>query len=144
MIKPLRKRHLQIWSLFLVLLPFIIVFGTRAVPKPATGILLQQSSNKWLPLILQSADKVPYTIHLRSSIDTSVLQLQWISKTALTSPSALIYQGYPGQPGGQLLGRIEAMGSYQFPVKTDGAGPLTFVLYDLIRKQNIDTIKFDK
>jgi hypothetical protein len=41
MMKPLRKRHLQIWILWAVLLPVGIVSAWMAVPKKVTQELLQ-------------------------------------------------------------------------------------------------------
>jgi hypothetical protein len=41
MIKPLRKRHLQIWILWAVLLPVGIIVAWMAVPKKVTQELLQ-------------------------------------------------------------------------------------------------------
>jgi hypothetical protein len=41
MIKSLRKRHLQIWILWAVLLPAGIIVAWMAVPKKATQKLLQ-------------------------------------------------------------------------------------------------------
>jgi hypothetical protein len=42
MIKNLRKRHLQIWILWAVLIPVGIIAAWMAVPKKVTQDLLQQ------------------------------------------------------------------------------------------------------
>src|SRR4051812_31372407 len=92
MIKPLRKRHLQIWRALLVLLPLVIIFGRLAVPVHAKNELLQPASSAALPLVLKTKENDDYLINLRSSKDTSALQLEWINKTTLTVPSAVIYK----------------------------------------------------
>lgn len=44
MIKTLRKRHLQIWILWAVLLPVGIIIAYMSVPKKVTQDLLQPAS----------------------------------------------------------------------------------------------------
>lgn len=46
MIKILRKRHLQIWILWAVLLPVAIIAAWLAVPKKAEQELLQPPASK--------------------------------------------------------------------------------------------------
>lgn len=46
MIKALRKRHLQIWVLWAILLPVGIVVAYLAVPKKVTQELLQPPASK--------------------------------------------------------------------------------------------------
>jgi hypothetical protein len=41
MIKTLRKRHLQIWILWAILLPFGIIVAYMSMPKKVTQELLQ-------------------------------------------------------------------------------------------------------
>jgi hypothetical protein len=147
MIKPLRKRHLQIWAAFVVLLPLVIIFGRLAVPVPARSSLLQPSSVVALPLVLGTKENTDYLVNLRSSNDTSNLQLEWINKTTLTVPSAVIYKlsstGIKDANDKELVGRIEARGAYHFALKKDNdvLNP-SFLLYDFIHQKNIDTLNF--
>ena len=46
MIKSLRKRHLQIWILWAVLLPVGIIVAYMAVPKKVTQELLEAPASK--------------------------------------------------------------------------------------------------
>ena len=46
MIKQLRKRHLQIWILWAILLPVGIILPYMAVPKKVTQELLQPPASK--------------------------------------------------------------------------------------------------
>jgi hypothetical protein len=57
MIKTLRKRHLQIWILWAVLIPAGIITAWMAVPKKATQELLQPpaKANKFS---LESTDTI--------------------------------------------------------------------------------------
>jgi hypothetical protein len=147
MVKSLRKRHLQIWTALLVMLPLVIIYGRLAVPVPVKNKLLQPASTEALPLILKTIDKDDYVLHLRSGNDTSHLQLEWINKTALTFPTAVIYQLDEASTNDsnkkQLVGRIEARGTYRFALEK-GEVPLkpSFLLYDFIHQKNIDTLNF--
>jgi hypothetical protein len=59
MVKSLRKRHLQIWILFAILLPAGIVIAWMAVPGKVTQELLQPpAETNSLPL--KSIDTVNY------------------------------------------------------------------------------------
>ena len=54
--------------------------------------------------------------------DSSALQLEWINHSALTAPSAIIYEIYPqkginGLEGAALIGRIDSRGIYHFPLE---------------------------
>jgi len=146
MIKPLRKRHLQIWVMLTVLLPVGIISGWLVVPKPVRDRLLQPASTQALPLLLKNIDKTNYSAILRSNADTSVLQLEWINKKQLIVPSALIYQVSDGQKDIQhanIVGRIDAQGVYHFPLKKDSTSKnMQFVLYDIIHHKIIDLINF--
>ena len=148
MIKPLRKKHLQIWSMLLVLLPVSIISAVLARPKPATDKLLQPAEVAAYPIILKTAEKANYTIRLRKS-DNAGLQLEWINKKTLTIPTATIYKRAAGSnkiKDGYLIGRIEARGSYRFTVdssfQTGNTASYQLLLYDFIHQQIIDSVKF--
>jgi hypothetical protein len=148
MIKSLRKRHLQTWYMLLVLLPVSIISAVLARPKPAIDKLLQPAEVATYPLILKTVEKENYTVRLRKS-DNADLQLEWINKKILTIPTATIYNVAAGSneiKNGLLIGRIEARGSYRFPVDTSflSVNPSTYqlLLYDFIHQQIIDSVKF--
>lgn len=141
--KPLRKRHLQIWTAWAILIPVGIIAGYVSVPKKAIGELIQVDSGKALPLVINSADKTNYSVVLRSSEDKSQLQLEWINKTASTYPSSLIYKVSNEKQelkDAELIGRVEAKGHFYFPLKNDSAAKNIFILYDIIHQQKIDLI----
>jgi hypothetical protein len=146
MIKPLRKRHLQIWATLAVLLPIGILSAWLVVPKPVREHLLQPASAQALPLLLKNIDKINYSAILRSNADTSVLQLEWINKKPLVVPSALIYQvsdGLKNMQDANIVGRIDVQGTYLFPLKKDPANKnIQFVLYDIVHHKIIYLINF--
>src|SRR5262245_58708117 len=108
MIKPLRKRHLQIWSTLLVLIPAGIIVGLLSVKKISFNNTLQPDSEQALPNIIFSAEKENFTVRLGSN-ESGAQQLEWINKNVLTVPSAVIYKSTPGKKGiesAELIGRI--------------------------------------
>jgi hypothetical protein len=144
MVKQLRKRHLQIWTAWAVLLPVGIIAAYTAVKKPAVGQLLQPASATALPIELRKTERENYTIALRSNNDTSQLQLEWINKNILTVPTATIYKTAGGDDiaKGKLVGRIEARGTYYFAVDSSFlSNDNRLIVYDFIHKQIIDIIK---
>lgn len=167
MIKPLRRRHLQIWALWAVLIPVGIIVAWMAVPKKAT----QESTRSEISNIREDTiahlENVNYAInillhrgigkdsipHYDSIMKNSSLRLEFINKKALTSPSMLLYQVIDSTQKDidkqELLGRIDTKGSHYFPLKMEsgllvGFGTIhyikRFVLYDIIKKQMIDSI----
>ena len=149
MTKNLRKRHLQIWSLLLVLLPAGIIAARLVTPVPVTDKLLQPRAAAALPVIVKTIEKENYAIHIRKSND-STFQLEWINKTTLTVPTATIYKIAAGSTDikkGILIGRIEARGTHLFPLTDKGLNisanqRFQLLLYDFIHQQVIDTINF--
>ena len=143
MIRPLRKRHLQIWSALAVLIPVSIVAAILARPKDISSDLLQPSSTKALPVVIKSLEKENYVVRLRGN-DQAATQLEWINKNALTFPTAVIYRthGTFSPMHDDLIGRIEARGTYRFALKPDTANDYHFIVYDFIHQQKIDSINF--
>lgn len=147
MIRPLRKRHFQIWTTLAILLPIGIVSGWLAVHRPVYGNLLP-SQHTPLPVVLRSIDRGEYSIQLRSNPDSSSLQLEWVNKVSWNAPSALLYQKQQAdtssQPGrGDLIGRIGSRGSYYFPLKNSfNHAEIHLMVYDIIHHRLIERINF--
>jgi|SRR5687767_6011306 len=147
MIKSLRKRHRQVWLIWLVLLPAAIIFSWLVIPNHQPVKLLRSETEALLPEIVRSADKKDYQIIIRSNKKRTQWQLEWKSKTVLTVPSAVIYRIMDSNTEitkEQLIGRIEAKGDYVFALPGDSSGnkQLQLVLYDFIHEQKIDSINF--
>ena len=148
MIRSLRKRHWQIWTLMAVILPLGMISGWLVVPRPVKDHLWQPSSSVALPVILKTVKRENYTVNLRASADGSARQLEWINQSALTSPSAIVYElaaSDTARPmeNSALIGRIDSRGTYHFNLKKENTdSPVQFVLYDIIHHQIIDRINF--
>lgn len=148
MMKPLRKRHLQVWTILAILLPVGILIAWFAVPQQAKDILLQPAAVQPLPLVLHTYPaRGVYEINLRSTTDSAELQLEWKNKQTLTYPTATIYKlpiNDSDIQHGVLIGRIEARGNYYFKVdstfKTNSGQGYSLVVYDFIHKKIIDKI----
>lgn len=144
MMKPLRKKHLITWSFLALLLPSGIIIAYTSIPKPALQQLLQPLSVTPLPIIIKKAGKPGYGVAVRSNSSGTQLQLEWINKKVLQYPTATIYAGDAIPPAGnaKLVGRIEARGSWYFPLDSTFRTTATehFILYDFIHQQVIDTI----
>ena len=147
MIKPLRKRHLQIWVVLALLLPVGIISAWLAIPRPATDQLRQPAPVAALPVVLKTGESGGYTVRLRSNPGDSSLQLEWINGTALTAPSAIIYESHGDGAGpdpttdADIIGRIEGRGTYRFAVKAaPPGGRRQFLLYDIIHHRLIGRV----
>ncbi|MEO6722864.1 MAG: hypothetical protein ABIN67_21030 [Ferruginibacter sp.] len=147
MMKPLRKRHLQIWIALALLLPAGIVSAWLYVPGAATIESLKKESPALLPEIAYSVEGNCYTANLRSNQPGTSWQLEWKNKAPLQVPSAVIYRRINNEPDitkNELVGRIEARGNYIFPLNanTAGAKEMKFFLYDFIHQATIDSLIF--
>ncbi len=144
MIKQLRRNHLQIWTALLILVPAVIISATVVIPKQAKDKLLQPAASLGLINVIKTIDKENYTINLRSNSNIPQ-QVEWINKTSLTTPTAVLYKTFPGKTGiegADLIGRIESKGIYHFELRPDSTSNYNFILYDFIHQQIIDSINF--
>ncbi|MEO7767015.1 MAG: hypothetical protein ABIS01_06295 [Ferruginibacter sp.] len=142
MIKQLRKRHFQIWSAMLILIPTAIIAATLVIPKYAENALLQPQAIRAMPVVINTVDKEDYTVNLRSNSKIPT-QVEWINKKPLTVPTAVIYKTIPGKKdieNADLIGRIESGGPYYFDLKKDSTKSYYFILYDFIHKKIIDSL----
>jgi hypothetical protein len=139
MIKPHRKRHLQVWLLLAVLIPAGIISAYMVVPKPVNDKLLQEDRTEPLPVIINKFEGKDFRLFLRSSPDRKNYQLQWSSLKESAQPSLLIYKEVNGEK--ELIGRIGSAGNYFFPLKEDPAGGYKLILYDIIQQKTTAVIK---
>jgi len=165
MTKPLRKRHLQIWTVLAILLPIAIVMSWLVIPNPEPVKILNSVSAELLPIIKYKKDNGQYCINIRTNKENTAWQLEWKNKLALAVPSAVIYKAshelhsQPSQnsvaskggvsrsftPGNShLIGRIESKRDYVFALASDSTShhQLHFIVYDFIHQQIIDSINF--
>lgn len=151
MIRPLRKRHWQIWMLLSVLFPLFILLGWLVIPNSESARLLREENQKILPVIMGSHYRNGHHIRIRTDLDYFRWQLEWHIEDPITVPTATIYK-IPGSytdpsfsekftPGNaQLIGRIEAKGKWVFDLKGEPrhTEELNLVLYDFIHEMVID------
>jgi hypothetical protein len=146
MIKPLRKRHLQVWIVLAVVLPIGVLVSWLVIPNQKAVKLLQPSEHSLLPVIWKSKDLLKYQVTIRTDSKNEQWQLEWINKMVLQVPSAVIYRanGAVDITKNELIGRIETRGRYTFPLRRIAGKeqPIEFILYDFIHQQLIDSIKF--
>lgn len=142
MMKPLRKKHLQIWILLAVLIPAGIISAYMVVPKEAISKSVPEQKNAALPVVLNKIETKNYSVYLRRSADNKNYQLQWISNKASVQPSSLVYKEQNGER--ELIGRVESTGAYFFPLKADSANRYHFILYDIIHQHITDSINFNQ
>ncbi|MBS1598783.1 MAG: hypothetical protein JST75_11215 [Bacteroidetes bacterium] len=132
-----------------ILLPVGIISAWLAIPRQAVDKTLQPAHVNALSVILKSYKKPGAEIvNIRISADSSASQLEWINEETVTSPSALIYQKQKDDNSenitdADLIGRIEARGTYYFPLKNESKNnQFHFVIYDIIHHQVIEKINF--
>src|SRR6188474_2422400 len=145
MIKQLRKRHLQIWALWAVLIPVGIVVAWMAVPKKVTQELLQEPQTSKGVLVIAKGDLNDYSFRILSDSlrESSNMYMEFTQKKELKTPSVLIYQVVtPDEKDLDkqlLLGRIGSKGSQLFAldprfsdyhVRKWNGYKAKFVLYD--------------
>jgi hypothetical protein len=144
MIKPLRKRHLQIWVLLAILLPLGIISATVARRYFPPTNLIQPQSETVLPVIIMQKETPQFAIQLRGLNSSEVKQLLWINKQPLTIPTAAIYKVSSDRAsisGANYIGRIESLGSYTFNIPPHRPqAPLHFIVYDFIHKKIVERV----
>jgi len=188
MTRSLRKRHLQIWALWAVLIPVGIIAAWMAVPKKVTQELLQSEVLRTNDDTIAFVDKGDYSINilldwskankiplLRKLYDEkdkpeptpnvmdslkNEFSLEFINKE-LNVSSLLLYQVTDSTTNDvdkqELLGRIGGRGSRYFSLELPPNLVLghdhefvyeerfykaKFILYDIIKKQAIDSVIF--
>jgi len=143
MIKPLRKKHLEIWIALALLLPAAMLRAWLAQPiAPISSSQKQEAAA--FELVTDSFKSSRYIARIRYTQNHASCQLEYINQLPLEVPSILLYRVNNGAAtidGNQLLGRIGQTGPYYFPLP-QAREKENFILYDFIHQQVIDTIKF--
>ena len=165
MIKQLRKRHLQIWVLCAVLIPVGIIVGWMTVPKKVTQELLQKVVPASTYHTIASVEKENYKINILVPNSVTIkhptgweyeLKVEFINKKESATDSLLLYKIINTTDNNidkqELLGRIESKGTQEFRLKffdlrvTKGKFDYRdkFLLYDIMKKQVVDSINFNR
>ncbi|MCX6319024.1 MAG: hypothetical protein NTW29_17230 [Bacteroidetes bacterium] len=130
-----------------LLLPIGILSAWLVIPNHEPVKILKPREQVLLPVIAYTAGTEHFQARVRTNTDRSAWQLEWINKTILTTPSAVIYKikGETFAPeSAELIGRIETQGRYIFSLQPDSTGWVgtRLILYDFIHAQRTDSIKF--
>jgi hypothetical protein len=155
MMKPLRRKHLQIWTLWAVLIPLGIIIAWMAVPKKVTQELLQEPQTNKGIIVIDKGDLNYFSFRILTDSlrESSNVYLEFTQKKKLNTPSLLIYQVVTRDEKDLdkqlLLGRIGPKGSQLFAldprfsnyhVRKWNGYKAKFVLYDFVSKSVIDSI----
>jgi hypothetical protein len=147
MIKSLRKKHLQIWSLWAVLLPIGIISATMVRTSIPADQGLQIKNAGVLPVLIAEKNWQGDVVQLRGYSRAAAGQLVWLNNQPLHVASATIYQVSSDSASiqqAQYVGRIESRGNYVFtlhPLKW-GNNECHLIIYDFIHQQIIERINF--
>ena len=165
MIKALRKRHLQIWALWAVLIPVGIIVALMAVPKKVTQELLQKVAPASTFHTIASVDKENYKINILAPNSVTVkhptgweydLKVEFINKKVSSTNSLLLYKVIDLSDNNidkqELLGRIKSNSTQEFRLRffdlrvTNNKFDYRdkFLLYDIMKKQVVDSINFKR
>src|SRR4249919_678564 len=123
MIKSQRKRHLQIWALWAVLIPVGIIVAWMAVPKKVTQELLQKVALASTYHTIASVEKENYKINIQVPNSVTIkhptgweyeLKIEFINKKESEIDSLLLYKVNDVIDNNidkqELLGRIQSKG----------------------------------
>jgi len=165
MIKQLRKRHLQIWTLWAVLIPIGIIVAWTSVPKKVTQELLQKVAPASTYHTIASVERENYKINILVPNSVTIkhpvgwendLKVEFINKKESATDSLLLYKVIDFTDNNidkqELLGRIESEGTQEFRLKIFDLRVTKkkfdyrdkFFLYDIMKKQIVDSINFNR
>ncbi len=165
MIKSQRKRHLQIWTLWGVLIPVGIIVSWMAVPKKVTQELLQKVAPASTYHSIASVEKENYKMNILVPNSVTIkhptgweydLKVEFINKKESATDSLLLYKVIDLTDNNidkqELLGRIKSNGTQEFRLRffdlrvTNNKFDYRdkFLLYDIMKKQVVDSINFNR
>jgi hypothetical protein len=141
MIKPLRKRHFQIWRLWALLLPLGIIAATVAPEPMPKDAFAPPQNGKTAPVLIAEKKVGANQLQLRGNVPGKATQLLWVNREPLKVASATLYlikAGATTIEGATYIGRIETLGNYVFDLPTQAV--YHFLLFDFIHQQVIEDI----
>ena len=142
MIRPLRKRHLQIWSLWAILLPLGIIVGVVVRKNLPPDSLLDVAYKNEQPVLLKEKAFENFSVQLRTDSLRKTRQLVWINRRPLEVPTVAVYQAGLDTSSvntSSYVGRIEGTGRYYFDLFSPKEH---FIVYDFIHQKIIERINF--
>ena len=132
----LRKTHLRIWVVVVLIAPVIIAISILGRPSfPWSESSHKKHTVQALPQIVKEVETVHLKMNLRGE-NNLIEQLEIIVKTPLKSASTTVYY-FENKEKGRYIGSIHSKGLYRFPIDKDIQG---IILYDPIKKRDIQQI----
>ena len=144
MIRPLRKRHLGMWLVLMLVLPIGFFTAIGVIPDPEiSGQEVQFSvSTISTPVVLEHNEaSLGLNFRFHASADSiKHNQLEVEVQNTLDQPSSFIYiadQDVDGIERAQFVGSLGPRGRYQFELDTalDVQSLKTILLYDMIKEK---------
>ena len=156
---------MQIWLLLAALIPVGIIVAWMSVPKKVTQELLQKVAPASTYHTIASVEKENYKINILVPNSVTIkhptgwefdLMVEFINKKEATTDSLLLYKVIDVTDNNidkqELLGRIESKGTQEFHLKFFDLGVTKgkfdyrdkFLLYDIMKKQVVDSINLKR
>jgi hypothetical protein len=145
MIKVLRRRHVQTWTLLAILLPAGMLSALVARKQFPTADTIRASSVAVHPFLIRSVKLMGNPVQIRGNNASVADQLVWKNTVPLSVPSATLYLKTGRQfdvRADEYIGRIEMRGDYIFPLPAN-RGTYQLVVYDFIHKKVIREINIE-
>jgi hypothetical protein len=142
MIRPLRKRHLQIWRLWAILLPLGIVAGAVVRKNLPADNSLDVTYKNEQPVLLKEEAFENFSVQLRTDSLRKTRQLVLINRKPLEVPTAAVYRADSDTSSvntSSYVGRMEGTGRYYFDLSS---AEEHFIVYDFIHQEIIERINF--
>lgn len=149
MIKTLRKRHLQIWILWAMLLPVGIIVAWKAVQRNVTHEILETEQAAVLPVSVDDdIRKGKYFWVLKTNQEKTTYQFVWgISRTySFSNPyvrsTYLIY--CDTDSGRELIGRTGGIETYYYNLPNVSSNTYSITIYDPFKEKTIHSFTIKK
>src|SRR5689334_13081150 len=129
MIASLRKRHLLIWSAWIILIPIGIIASYISIKPQFQEEGYEEESTL---LLLDSIDRLNYSVKIYS-LNTDSMLVEWLTKKPLQSASAILYAQSSFSSRRSALGTVNVKKKTKYKITiTD-----TLILRDVIRGEDI-------
>lgn len=139
----LRKRHRQLWVMLVFILPLIIVLARLAIPVYPISEVRTRNNEYLLPVVLHKYENSEFAFFIKTDSQHRIHSLEWVNKKPLQLPAALLFltnsEKNFSTSASLLVGRIEALGKYQFIINNPRYKYL--VVYDFINGKVSNSIK---
>ena len=130
-----QRAHKFIWIAMVITLPLLIFASIRHLSFDVQTTDISVESNSGSSALVVEQDWIRTAVVDKN--DETLLQIRL--KKPLKTPSALVYTLDQWGNKDQLLGQLQGIGNYEFPLNTSFEGIL---VYDAIKEQEIEKLEF--